>query len=57
MGKALGAPGGLHLEIVRDDEGCLRAQILPAVGATLRYTPSIDRLFASVAMACGSAAA
>lgn len=55
-GRILVAPGGRHMELARDDEGALRTRIRPARGGTTRYTPSIDRLFASVAEACGPTA-
>ena len=48
------APGGRHLELVRDREGVLRAAIRPRDFAPgLRYCPSIDRLFASAARELG----
>jgi two-component system, chemotaxis family, protein-glutamate methylesterase/glutaminase len=53
-GTALIAPGGLHLEIRRDRKG-LVAGILPRT-AEDKYTPSADRMMASVAEACGPAA-
>jgi len=53
-GLALVAPGGKHLEVGRDDEGELRARVLPRDEATYRYTPSIDRLLRSAATALGS---
>jgi len=54
VGRILVAPGGRHMEIMREDEGTLRIRILPPEGGgTARYTPSIDRLFVSVAAACG----
>jgi two-component system, chemotaxis family, protein-glutamate methylesterase/glutaminase len=56
VGRILVAPGGRHMEVIREDEGTLRTRILPGEGATSRYTPSIDRLFASVAAACGRSA-
>jgi two-component system chemotaxis response regulator CheB len=49
-GLALVAPGGRHLEVVRDDEE-LRARILPREEGAARYTPSIDRLLTSAAAA------
>jgi two-component system chemotaxis response regulator CheB len=52
-GRILVAPGGRHLELVRDDEGALRTRIVAAAERRRRYTPSIDRLFTSVAEACG----
>ncbi len=55
-GRILVAPGRRHMELARDEDGTLRARILPAAEASTRYTPSIDRLFASVAAACGPAA-
>ncbi len=53
VGRILVAPGGRHMEVVREDEGTLRVRVLVSEGGTARYTPSIDRLFASVAAACG----
>lgn len=53
-GTALIAPGGLHLEIRRDRKG-LVAGIRPRT-AEDKYTPSADRMMASVAEACGPAA-
>jgi two-component system chemotaxis response regulator CheB len=55
-GRILVAPGRRNMELWRDDGGALRTRILPAQGGSGRYTPSIDRLLASVATACGSAA-
>jgi two-component system chemotaxis response regulator CheB len=52
-GRILVAPGGRHLELMRDDEGALRTRIVAAEERGRRYTPSIDRLFTSVAEACG----
>jgi len=53
-GRILVAPGGHHMEMVREDEGTLRVRIIPGDGFGTRYTPSIDRLFHSVAGACGA---
>lgn len=55
-GRILLAPGGHHLEVVREDEGTLRAHVIPGDGSFGRYTPSIDRLLRSVAAACGPSA-
>jgi len=55
-GSALLAPGGHHLEIGGDEEGVLRAHVLRSGGGAVRYTPSIDRLFVSVAKTCGTGA-
>jgi len=57
-GRVLVAPGGRHLEVVRDAEGALRASIPAAEPLALRrgHCPSVDRLFASVARALGSRA-
>ena len=56
-GRILVAPGKRHLEVARDDDGALRARVLSAPeGDGSRYVPSVDRLFSSVAAACGSAA-
>jgi len=55
-GRILVAPGRRHMELGRDDDGTLRARIRSAEIGTTRYTPSIDRLFASVAAVCGPAA-
>ncbi len=55
-GRILVAPGRRHMELARDEDGALRARILAAEGGSARYTPSIDRLFASVARHCGAAA-
>jgi two-component system chemotaxis response regulator CheB len=52
-GRLLVAPGGHHMEVVREDEGTLRVHVTPGDGTTSRYTPSIDRLLASVGKACG----
>jgi two-component system chemotaxis response regulator CheB len=52
-GLALIAPGGKHLEVVRDEDGDLRARVLPRQDAVYRYTPSIDRLLSSAAAAHG----
>ncbi len=53
-GRILVAPGGHHMEVVREDEGTLRTRIIPGDSFGPRYTPSIDRLFQSVAAACGA---
>ncbi len=53
-GTALIAPGGLHLEIERDRQG-LVASIHPRT-AEDKYTPSADRMMASVAEVCGPTA-
>lgn len=55
-GRILVAPGGRHLEVARDEEGALRARVLPAEGGAARYTPSVDRLLTSTAAACGKRA-
>jgi len=55
-GRILVAPGRRHMELAREDDGALRARIHPPQGGSGRYIPSIDRLFASVAAACGSSA-
>jgi len=55
-GRILVAPGKRHLEVARDEGGELRAQVRAPEGEGSRYAPSVDRLFSSVAMACGSAA-
>lgn len=56
-GTVLVAPGGRHLELARREDGDLRARVLAAdEGGGARYTPSVDRLFASVAQACGARA-
>jgi two-component system, chemotaxis family, protein-glutamate methylesterase/glutaminase len=52
-GRVLVAPGGHHMELGRDEEGKLRVRVLPAETGGIRYTPSIDRLFASVAATSG----
>jgi two-component system chemotaxis response regulator CheB len=52
-GRALVAPGGRHLEVVRDEEGELRARVRQREESAYRYTPSIDRLLASAADALG----
>ena len=52
-GHILVAPGRRHMELRRDEDGALRARILGGQGGSDRYTPSIDRLFASVATVCG----
>jgi two-component system chemotaxis response regulator CheB len=56
-GHILVAPGRRHMELWRDDDGgALRVRILGAQGGGDRYSPSIDRLFASVAAVCGPSA-
>jgi two-component system chemotaxis response regulator CheB len=55
-GRILVAPGGHHLTVVRDVAGAIRARVHRATGATVGYTPSVDRLFGSVAATCGSLA-
>jgi two-component system chemotaxis response regulator CheB len=55
-GHILVAPGRRHMELWRDDDGALRVRVLGAQGGTDRYSPSIDRLFASVAAVCGPSA-
>ncbi len=53
-GRVLVAPGGRHLEVVRDGAGGLRTVVLPPdIGGPERQCPSVDRLFASVARATG----
>lgn len=52
-GRVLVAPGGHHLLVVREGDGSLRARVQRAAGGTRGYTPSVDRLFASAAEACG----
>ncbi len=56
VGHILVAPGRRHMELWRDDDGALRVRILGPQGGSDRYTPSIDRLFASVAAVCGPSA-
>jgi two-component system chemotaxis response regulator CheB len=58
-GRVLVAPGGRHLEVRRDEDGLLRAAVLPrdAAGPPSRYCPSVDRLFRSGAAALGPRAA
>jgi two-component system chemotaxis response regulator CheB len=51
-GRVLVAPGGRHLEVVRDG-ATLRAAVLPPAAAAHKHCPSVDRLFASVARAVG----
>lgn len=53
-GRVLIAPGGHHMIIKRDREG-LVADIVPRSPSD-KYVPSADRLFMSVAEACGTAA-
>ncbi len=54
-GRVLVAPGGRHLEVRRGVDGVLRAAIvLPAALPDVKYCPSADVLFASVARAAGS---
>ena len=53
-GRVLVAPGNLHLEVRRDEGGGrLRARLLPpdVEGHPRRICPSVDRLFASAALA------
>jgi two-component system chemotaxis response regulator CheB len=52
-GRVLVAPGGHHMELRRDEDGKPRVRVLPAEPGGIRYTPSIDRLFTSVADASG----
>jgi two-component system chemotaxis response regulator CheB len=52
-GRVLVAPGGRHLEVRRDGEGILRAEVLAPGGGAPRQCPSVDRLLASVARALG----
>jgi two-component system chemotaxis response regulator CheB len=53
-GRVLVAPGGRHLEVRRDGEGVLRAEVhAPGGGPPQRQCPSVDRLLASVARALG----
>ena len=54
-GRVLVAPGGRHLEVVRDAAGVLRASVPAAEAKALRrgHCPSVDRLFASVARVFG----
>jgi two-component system chemotaxis response regulator CheB len=55
-GRALVAPGGRHLELVRGEDGALRAAIrFPWPGEGPSYVPSVDRLFASAAAVLGPA--
>jgi two-component system chemotaxis response regulator CheB len=54
-GRVLVAPGGRHLEVRRGIDGVLRAAIVaPAALPAVRYCPSADVLFGSVARAAGS---
>ncbi len=56
-GRVLVAPGGRHLEVRRGIDGVLRAAIVaPAAAPAVKYCPSADLLFASVARAAGSRA-
>ncbi len=56
-GRVLVAPGGRHLEVRRGTDGVLRAAVLlPAALPAVKYCPSADVLFASVARAAGSRA-
>jgi two-component system chemotaxis response regulator CheB len=56
-GRVLVAPGGRHLEARRGADGVLRAGVLPpGPGPLVKYCPSADVLFASVASAAGSRA-
>jgi two-component system chemotaxis response regulator CheB len=53
-GRVLVAPGGRHLEVRRDGEGILRAEVLvPPPGGARAPCPSVDRLLVSVARAVG----
>jgi two-component system chemotaxis response regulator CheB len=52
-GRVLVAPGGHHMELWREEGGKPRVRVLPAEPGGIRYTPSIDRLFTSVAEASG----
>ncbi len=56
-GRVLVAPGGRHLEVRRGPDGVLRTQVLlPSALPAVRYCPSADVLFASVAAAAGARA-
>jgi two-component system chemotaxis response regulator CheB len=52
-GRVLVAPGGRNLEVARDRGGTLRAAVLRLDAGARRHSPSVDRLFASVARAVG----
>ncbi len=53
-GRVLVAPGGRHLEVRRGADGVLRAAVVPAAAlAGVKYCPSADVLFTSVARAVG----
>ncbi len=53
-GRVLVAPGGRHLEVRRGPDGVMRAAVLPAGAVpSVKYCPSGDVLFASVAQAAG----
>jgi two-component system chemotaxis response regulator CheB len=51
-GRVLIAPGGRHLEVRRDGEGVLRAEVLEP-GSGRGQCPSVDRLLVSVARVLG----
>jgi two-component system chemotaxis response regulator CheB len=55
-GRVLVAPGGHNLELVRDGDGVLRAQVGEAVArrGEPRYAPSADALFTSAARVLGA---
>jgi two-component system, chemotaxis family, protein-glutamate methylesterase/glutaminase len=55
-GHILVAPGRRHMEVRRDEDGALRARVVRAQDGSDRYSPSIDRLFVSLAAVCGPAA-
>jgi two-component system chemotaxis response regulator CheB len=56
-GRVLVAPGGRHLEVRRGPDGTLRAAVLlPGAVPAVKYCPSADVLFASVARAAGGRA-
>jgi two-component system, chemotaxis family, protein-glutamate methylesterase/glutaminase len=52
-GRILVAPGGHHMELARDRAGQAWVRVLPAEAQPTRCTPSVDRLFASVAAVAG----
>jgi two-component system chemotaxis response regulator CheB len=53
-GRVLVAPGGRHLEVVRETSGALRCAVLGAEHAAgRRYCPSVDLLFESASRAMG----
>jgi two-component system chemotaxis response regulator CheB len=52
-GRVLLAPGGRHLELLRDAAGVLRVAVFPGDGDSRRHCPSVDRLFASAARLLG----